>query len=106
LTLGAWCIEHEPPQRIKVLVVGDDAELTATACAGAEQAWPDAEIVSDSRGLDPIGLASAHSPVVVVLAVHSASAEALAAALVLDRRLSSVRVVVFASMPSQVLVPA
>jgi hypothetical protein len=99
LTLGAWCVEHEPPHRIKVLVVGDDADLVATACEGAAHAWPDAEISTGA-------LTAAHSPDVVVLAVHSASAEALAAGLVLERGLPPVRLVVFASVPDQVLVPA
>ncbi len=106
LTLGSWCVEHEPPHRLKVLVVGADRDLVDAACAGAAQAWPDAEIVPDTRAVEPMELAFAHSPDVIVLARQSASAEALAEGLVLEGGLRSVRVVVFASVPAQVLVPA
>jgi AmiR/NasT family two-component response regulator len=106
LTLGAWCVEHEPPHRLKVLVVGADPDLVDAACAGATQAWPDAEVVSDARGLEPMELAFAHSPDVIVLARNSASPDVLAEGLVLEGGLRSVRVVVFASVPGQVLVPA
>jgi hypothetical protein len=92
-TLGEFCLEHEPPRRLSVLVSAEDADVAARACASVEKAWPNAKIVCEPAGRDPLELALERSPDVLVLARDEASPEALATALVIGHGLPSVRVV-------------
>ncbi|HVU78521.1 MAG TPA: hypothetical protein VHC67_13140 [Gaiellaceae bacterium] len=95
-TLGEFCIDHEPPQPLSVLVSADDADTAATACAAVVRAWPTAQIVCDSSGRDPLELALERTPDVLVLACNEASPETMATALVIGHGLPSVRVALVA----------
>jgi chemotaxis response regulator CheB len=97
-TLGQFCLEHEPPHRLSVLVSAEDADVAAQACATVVKAWPTAKIVCEPTGRDPLELALERSPDVLVLARDEASPEALATALVIGHGLPSVRVVLVAAV--------
>jgi hypothetical protein len=109
LTLGRYCVEHETlpvrrtwprgrafrPAPERVLVVGADPETRAFARAAAVGAWPGAEVVTSAADDDPVELALAHEPDVILVASTAADVEDVAAALVLDHGLPDAHVILF-----------